>query len=349
MMKTTTTWILVAAVLGFGLIGCGDKGTTTEGTAGTAGSTPAAGSGSKGGELTIDGSSTVYPLSQAIGEELRKTNSDLKLTVSESGTGGGFKKFIAKEIDIAGASRPIDEKELEGAKTAGVEFIELPIAYDGLTVVVNKENTWAKSLTVTELKAIWSPDSKILNWKDVRAGFPDQALKLYGAGTASGTFDYFTEAICGKKGAIRKDYQGSEDDNVTVQGVTGDKGAMGFFGYTYFLENKETLNAVEIDNGAGPVAPNEETIIAGKYAPLARPLFIYVNKASAERKEIQDYVKFFLSEQGVAILKEEKYVALPAKAYELANKRFEDRKTGSVFGGKSAVGEKIEDLLAKEG
>jgi len=237
------------------------------------GGTPA----STSGEIKIDGSSTVLPISEAVAEEFKKENAALNVSVGKSGTGGGFKKFIAKEIDIADASRPIEQKEFDAATAAGFQFIELPVAYDGLSIVVNPKNTWAADLTVEELKKIWAGGSRISNWKDVRAGFPDKPLKLYGPGTDSGTFDYFTEAICGKKGDSRADYTASEDDNTLVTGVAGDEGALGYFGFVYAEDDKDTIKLLAVANtGRSLVLPSPPTISSSEYAPLSRPLYLYV-------------------------------------------------------------------------
>ncbi len=311
-----------------------------------AATTPAAAT-TASGEVKVDGSSTVLPISEAIAEEFKKENASLNVSVGKSGTGGGFKKFIAKEIDIADASRPIEQKEIDGAKAAGVEFIELPVAYDGLSVVVNPKNTWAAHLTTDELKKIWAGDSKLASWKDVRAGFPDKPLKLYGPGTDSGTFDYFTEAICGKKGNSRADYTASEDDNTLVTGVAGDEGALGYFGIAYFEENKDKLKLLGIDGGKGVIVPTPITIASGEYKPLSRPLFIYVNTSALNKPEVARFVSFYLK-NARDLVKAAGYVPLPDSAYALIEKRLEARKTGSVFAGKEAVGVKLEDLLAKE-
>jgi phosphate transport system substrate-binding protein len=297
--------------------------------------------------IMIDGSSTVYPITEAVAEEFQKENSNIRVSVGKSGTGGGFKKFNNKEIDIAGASRPVKKSEAdEGAKN-GVEFIELPVAYDGLTVVVHPSNTWAETLTVEELKKIWEPDSKINNWQQVRPGFPNKPLKLYGAGTDSGTFDYFTDAIVGKEGASRADYTASEDDNTLVQGVAGDEGALGYFGYAYYEENKDKLKLVGIDGGKGGVKPSPETINNGTYEPLSRPLFIYVRKDTAGKPEVQKFIKYYLTD-GRELVKSVGYIPLPDRAYELAIERFDKQKAGSMFAGGSQIGIKIEDLLSKE-
>lgn len=299
------------------------------------------------GEIKIDGSSTVYPISQAVAEEFMKLHPGVNVTVGTSGTGGGFKKFVAGEIDICDASRTIEAEEIEKAAAAGIEFIELPVAFDGLSVVVNPENTWADSLTVDELKKIWEPGSKVNNWKDVRAGFPNVPLKLFGAGTDSGTFEYFTEAIVKKKKEARADAQVSEDDNVLVQGVAGEKGGLGYFGFAYYIENKNKVKALKIDNGAGPVEPTETTINDGTYAPLSRPLFIYVTKKAMERPEVKEFVKFYLGKQGRELAHSVGYVPLPDKAYELAQQHADAMRTGTRFKG-SMVGIKIEDVLAAE-
>jgi phosphate transport system substrate-binding protein len=329
------------------LMGC-PSSTTPPADPATAPTSTEAPKPAEGGEIKVDGSSTVLPISEAVAEEFKKANSNLNVSVGKSGTGGGFKKFIAKEIDIADASRPIEQKELDAAKAAGVEFIELPIAYDGLSVVVNPKNTWAADLTVDELKKIWAGSSKIASWKDVRAGFPDTPLKLYGPGTDSGTFDYFTEAICGKKGDSRADYTASEDDNTLVTGVAGDEGALGYFGLAYVEENKDKLKLLGVNPGTGAVLPSAETIVSGAYQPLSRPLFIYVSKAAADKPEVKSFVEFYLK-NAKDLVKAAGYVPLPDNVYALAEKRFAAGKTGSIFGGKEAVGVKIEDLLAKEG
>ncbi|MBA3726084.1 MAG: PstS family phosphate ABC transporter substrate-binding protein, partial [Armatimonadetes bacterium] len=289
----------------------------------------------------------VFPITEAVAEEFQKLNPSVKVTVGISGTGGGFKKFAIGETDIQNASRPIKDSEAEAAAAGGIEFVEIPVAFDGLSIVVNPQNTWASSLTVAELKKIWEPGSKINNWSQVRPGFPNKPIKLYGAGTDSGTFDYFTEAICGKEGASRPDYQASEDDNTLVTGVAGDPSALGYFGFAYYSENKDKLKLVGIDNGNGPVLPNEATINDGTYAPLARPLFLYVAMKSAERPEVKAFVEFYLSATGRQLVAEVGYVPLPDAAYELALKRFHEGKTGSLFSGGSQIGVKIEDLLKR--
>ncbi len=296
--------------------------------------------------IKIDGSSTVYPITEAVAEEFQ-TAQKVKVTVGESGTGGGFKKFCRGETDISNASRPITQKEIDACKEAGIQFIELPVAFDALTVVVNSKNDWVKSLTVEELKKIWGPGSTVKNWKQVNPAFPDKKIGLYGPGTASGTFDYFSEAINGKSKAHRTDYTPSEDDNVLVQGVTGDNGGIAYFGLAYYEENKDKLKAVPIAVKAGSpaVLPSAKTVEDGTYQPLARPIFIYVNAtAAAFKPEVKDFVNFYL-EQAPALVKEVKYVPLPAEDYAAVKTHFKAMKPGTGFGGKNEVGIKVKDLI----
>lgn len=298
--------------------------------------------------IKIDGSSTVYPITEAVAEEFQKSTK-IKVTVGESGTGGGFKKFCRGEIDIADASRPILQKEMDACKEAGIQYIELPIAYDGLTVVVNGKNDWVKSLSVDELKKIWNSGSSIKNWKQVNPAYPDKAMGLYGPGTASGTFDYFTEAINGKKGAHRTDYTPSEDDNVLVQGVSGNTGGIAYFGYAYYEENKDKLRAIPISvkAGAPAVLPSPETVKNGTYQPLSRPLFIYVNAtAAAFKPEVKAFVNFYL-EQAPTLVKEVKYVPLPTEDYTAVKAHYKSMKPGTGFNGTPEVGIKITDLLSR--
>ncbi|MFN3337183.1 MAG: PstS family phosphate ABC transporter substrate-binding protein, partial [Thermomicrobium sp.] len=284
------------------------------------------------GTITIDGSSTVFPISEAVAEEFQKKYPDVKVTVGISGTGGGFKKFCNKETDISNASRPIKDSEVEACQKSGREYIELPVAFDGLAVVVNPQNDWVDYLTVEELNLIWKPESQgvITRWNQVRPNWPDAPLNLYGAGTDSGTFDYFTEAINGKSGASRGDYTASEDDNVLVQGVAGDKNALGYFGLAYAEENKGRVKLVPIVNPktGQPIEPNLETVNTGQYQPLSRPLFIYVAREQADRPEMEAFIEFYL-DNAAELSKEVGYIPLPDEAYELAKKRFRERKTGS--------------------
>jgi len=302
--------------------------------------------------IKIDGSSTVYPITEAVAEEFQKLKKkEVKVTVGISGTGGGFKKFCRGETDISDASRPILKKEMDVCKEHGIEYIELPVAYDGLAVMVNPKNTWVKSMTVEDLKKIWEPaaQGKITKWNHVRPEWPDAPLKLYGPGVDSGTFDYFTEAIVGKAKSSRGDFTASEDDNVLVQGIAGDKNALGFFGLAYYEENKNKLKLVPIVNPktGKEVLPSEQTVMDGTYQPLSRPIFIYVSKKAAEKPEIKEFVEYYLK-NAAKLVKQVKYVPLPQKAYKLAEERFAKRKIGTMFGGEAEVGVKIEDLLKLE-
>lgn len=304
------------------------------------------------GLIKVDGSSTVYPITEAVAEEFQKSvGGKTKVTVGISGTGGGFKKFCRGETDISNASRPILKEEMEACKSAGVEYIELPVAFDALTVIVNPKNNWVNELTVAELKKMYEPASQgvVNNWNQIRAGFPDAPLKLAGAGADSGTFDYFTEAVVGKAKSSRGDYQATEDDNVTIQFVARDPHAIGYLGLAYYIENKDKVKAVSIkvDDKAPAIAPSLETVNKGTYQPLSRPIFIYVNKKSAENPEIAAFVEYYLK-HGAKMSKEVGYVDLPAKAYEMALENFKKRKIGTAFGGEAEVGVSVEDLLARE-
>ena len=298
--------------------------------------------------IKIDGSSTVYPITEAMAEEFQKSQK-VKVTVGESGTGGGFKKFCRGETDISDASRPITQKEMDMCKEAGIQYIELPIAYDALTVVVNSKNDWVKSLSVEELNMIWKPGSSVKNWKQVNAAYPDKAMGLYGPGTASGTFDYFTEAVNGKSKSSRTDYTPSEDDNVLVQGVSGNVGGLAYFGYAYYEENKDKLRAIPISakSGSPAVMPSPEAVKDGTYQPLSRPLFIYVNAtAAAFRPEVKAFVNFYL-ENAPKLVAEVKYVPLPSTDYVAVKEHFKALKPGTGFGGKNEVGIKIKDLISR--
>jgi phosphate transport system substrate-binding protein len=328
--------LALAAVFGSS---CGDSG-------GNAASGDAAG-GSLKGEIRIDGSSTVQPVSSAVAETFREVQPGINVTVAESGTSGGFKKWLKGEIDISNASRVIDEVEDAKAREIGMEYVELPIAFDGLTVVVNPKNDWATSLTVDELRRIWEPNSKVKRWSDVRPGFPNRTIKLFGAGPESGTFDYFTETIVGEKRASRKDYTPSEDDNVLVVGVAGEADSLGYFGYSYFENNRDKLAAVAIDAGSGPVSPSPETITDGTYQPLSRPLFLYVSAKALERPEIMAFLEFYL-DQAKTLVKQVGYVPLPDEVYALVKERLRAKVTGSAFLGKKTTGVKLADLLAAE-
>lgn len=329
--------VVSAAIVGFAA--CGKSGSSS-----------ATGDSSLSGTIRIDGSSTVLPISEAVAEEFAKQYPKVLPTVGRSGTGGGFKKFANGEVDITGASRPIRPDEDALCKQNGIEYIEIPVAYDAMAVVVNPQNTWCDSLTVAELKKIWEPaaQGKIMNWSQVRPGFPNERLILFGAGTDSGTFDYFTAAIVGKEKASRGDYTGSEDDDILVQGVARTKGALGYFGLAYYENNTDKLKLVAIDNGNGPVLPSRESVINGTYQPLARPLFIYVNVKALERPEVAEFVKFSI-ENSSKLADEVGYIGLPENVIALIKERFERLITGSAFGAEgSKVGVKLEDLYKIE-
>ena len=322
---------------------------------GNAADTSRSGGDGQAGTIKIDGSSTVYPISEAVAEEFQKAHSNVRPTVGVSGTGGGFQKFCRGETDISNASRPIKPVEIETCQKTGIEFVELPVAYDGLAVVVHPNNSWAASMTVDELKKLWAPEAqgKIMRWNQVRSSWPDREIHLYGAGVDSGTYDYFTEAIVGKEGASRGDFTSSEDDNVLVQGIANDELALGFMGIAYVEQNKGRLKLVPIDdgkadNGAGPVVASVETVRNGTYQPLSRPLFIYVSRKAAERPEVRAFVDSYFT-TGKELVVEVGYVPLTDPIYELAKKHFAEMKTGTAFGqGGSQVGVTLEDLLARE-
>ncbi len=305
------------------------------------------------GLVKIDGSSTVFPITEAVAEDFQKAvKGAVRVTVGISGTGGGFKKFCRGDIDISNASRPILKKEMDACKETGIQYIELPVAYDALTVVVNLKNDWLKSITVEELKKMWAPEAQgtVMKWSQVNPAWPDEQLKLYGPGADSGTFDYFTEAIVGKSKSSRGDFTASEDDNVLVQGVSRDKGALGYFGYAYYAENMKKLRAVPIVEKAGKPAvfPSMETVKDGTYQPLARPIFIYVNAKSLDKPEVRDFVEFYLK-NAQRLTQEVKYVPLPDKAYKLALDNVKKKKLGTGFGGVAEVGVSVEELLQREG
>lgn len=345
---------VVASVGAFGCDNSGDSATgTVDRTALTNGQSDGGKTEAVSGSVSIDGSSTVFPVTEAVAEEFQiATNRNVRVTVGVAGTGGGFKRFTRGETDVSNASRPILAEEMEAARTNNVEYIELPVCFDALTVVVHPTNDWVDHMTVEELKKIWEPDAqgKITRWNQVRPEWPDEELALFGPGADSGTFDYFTEAVCGKAKSSRGDFTASEDDNVLVQGVAGNKYALGYFGYAYYPPNDDKLKAVAIDwekDEEGPVLPSEETVLKGTYNPLSRPLFIYVSKKSAERPEVQKFVEFYLTNVP-ELAKEVKYVPLPAQAYEMGLERFNKRQTGSGFGGKPEVGLPIDELLKRE-
>lgn len=273
------------------------------------------------GRVRVDGSSTVFPISEAIAEEFGKVYPRVRVMVAASGTGGGFRKFSLGETDINNASRNILPPESEAARSRGVDYVSLPVAYDGITIVVNKENTWVDHLTVAELKKIWGPNSQVQKWSDIRPEWPNEKILLYGPGTDSGTFDYFTEAINGKSHVSRSDFTKSEDDNVLVQGVAGDRYSLGYFGYAYYHENAGKLRAIPIDNGKGPVFPSDKTINSGQYAPLSRPVYIYVSKKSAKDPAVRAFVDFYILKAS-GLVKDVGYIALPDETYLETQTRF---------------------------
>ena len=304
------------------------------------------------GTVEVDGSSTVYPITEAVAEEFQKVGGGTRVTAGISGTGGGFKRFCRGETDISDASRPILKDEMILCAQNGVKYVELPIGMDAITLVVGKASNWVDYLTVAELKKMWEPaaQGKVKSWKQIRDTFPDVPLSLAGPGADSGTFDYFTEAVVGKAKSSRGDYQASEDDNVIVQFVSKNKGALGYFGLAYYEENKDKLNAVPVKatDTAPAVLPSVATVNDGTYQPLARPLFIYVNAKSIKRPEVKQFVDYYL-EHAAELTKEVGYIDLPAAEYEQAKQNFNAVKVGTGFGGVPEVGVRIADLLKREG
>ncbi len=305
--------------------------------------------------IKVDGSSTVFPVTEAVAEEFQNSKKGaIRVTVGISGTGGGFKKFCRGETDVQDASRPITKEEMEVCSKAGIKYFELPIAYDAMVVVVNPKNTWVKDLTVDDLKKMWEPaaQGKVMKWNQVRAEWPDSPLNLFGAGSDSGTFDYFTEAINGKAKASRGDYTGSEDDNTLVLGVSNDKNALAYLPYSYYAANMKKMKAVGIIGGEKApsktaVLPSKATVENGTYFPLSRPLFIYVSATAAEKPEVMEFTKFYI-DNAAKLASQVKYVSLPAKAYKMGLDNLTKKKMGTVFGGENEVGLKIEDLLKRE-
>ena len=325
------TFQIVAFAAAVAAAACGRGGDASGGAASTV--------------IRVDGSSTVYPVTEAVAEEFQRADPGTRVTVGISGTGGGFQKFCRGEIDIADASRPIKPAEADACRQGGVEYIELPVAYDGIAVVVHPKNTWATSMTVAELKKLWEPaaQGKVTRWSHIRAGWPDEEIHLFGAGVDSGTFDYFTEAIVGKAQQSRGDYTSSEDDNVIVQGVSGDEHALGYFGFAYYEENNDKLKLVAIDdqvdtNGKGAVLPSPETVKDGTYAPLSRPIFIYPAAKSLPRPEVKGFVDFYLN-KGVPLVREVGYIPLTDREYELVRARLTSGRTGSMYEGSSSHSE----------
>lgn len=311
----------------------------------------------QGDTVRVDGSSTVFPITEAVSEEFQTAKrASVRVMVGISGSGGGFKKFCRGEIDVQNASRPIQKSEkpgepgeMEKCKAAGVKFFEIPVAFDATVIIVNKDNTFLNEITVDQLKKIWEPSAqgKVMKWKDVNPAWPDQPLKLYGAGADSGTFDYFTEAVVGKAKSSRGDYTASEDDNVLVKGVSTDKNALGYLPYSYYEANKQSLKVVPVINKGKAIFPTRETIENGTYAPLSRPLFLYISEKSYGRPAVKEFVEFYIA-NAPTLVTEAKYVPLPAEAYQLALSHVKEGKLGTAFNGHSQVGTTIKDLMKKE-
>jgi phosphate transport system substrate-binding protein len=303
--------------------------------------------------IKIDGSSTVFPITEAVAEEFQKDQKGkVRVTVGISGTGGGFKKFCRGETDVQDASRPISTTEMADCKTAGIKYFELPVAYDAMVIAVNPQNTWVSEITVEELKKMWEPEAqgKVTKWNQVNSKWPDAPLKLFGAGSDSGTFDYFTEAVVGKAKSSRGDYTASEDDNTLVQGISTDKNAIGYVPLSYYEENKTKLKALAVVNPKTKKAemPSEASVNQGKYIPFSRPLFIYVSETSYKKTEVMNFTKFYLS-QSPKLVASAKMISLPSKAYEMGLNILNKSKVGTIFSGHSEVGMKIEEMLKKEG
>lgn len=304
------------------------------------------------GKIQIDGSSSLFPVTEVVGEDFQgATGNNVNVPIAHAGTGGGFKRFVRGEIDICNASRPITTKEREGCAEAGIEFIELPVCFDALTIAVHPSNS-LKSITVEQLKAMWSPESegKVLKWSEVSPDWPDQPLRLFGAGSDSGTFDYFTEAVVGKARSSRTDYTASEDDNALVQGIQGDKGALGYIPFAYYTENTTKIKALAVDwekDDEGAIEPSLENVLAAKYNPLSRPLFLYINRKSADRPEVRAFIEFYLV-KATELVQEVKYMPLTTADYQLVLARFRANQTGSAFDGKPEVGVSLAEILKRE-
>ncbi len=305
--------------------------------------------------VAVDGSSTVFPIAEAVAEEYQRLDPSARVTVGVSGTGGGFEKFCAGETDISGASRPIRSVEIAACAAAGIAFVELPIAYDGIAVVVHAENDWVETLTPDDLKRMWEPAAQgtVTRWSQIRPEWPDRELRLFGPGIDSGTFDYFTQTIVGESGASRGDFTSSEDDNVLVQGVSQDELALGFFGYAHFEENRDRLGLLAIDdgddtNGAGAIRPSPDTVREGTYQPLSRPVYLYVNPGALNRPEVAGFVRYFLAE-GAELVREVGYASLTDREYALVRRRVEDRVVGTMYGGRGGGDESasLETLLSR--
>ena len=352
--------LLLAGMLALAVVGCGGDAATPSGT-GTDSQDPAAPSGQQSqpatapervsmleGDISIDGSSTVFPITEAMAEEFGiATGGNVKITVGVSGTGGGFSKFCAGETVISDASRPIKQSEVDLCAEGGVEFIELPVAIDGLSVMVNPANDFIECMTVDELHTIWAPEAEetITKWNQVRPEWPEENIGLYAPGVDSGTFDYFTETVNGESQASRADFLPSEDDNVLVTGISGDKGALGYFGFAYYAENADRLKLVPINGGAGCVLPTEETINNGTYAPLSRPLFIYVASDALNQPQVKAFVEYFLDKANRGLVSETGYIPFPDTIYDLVLAKFQNGTTGPAFGGDARISGTVQEVL----
>ncbi|MBS1723619.1 MAG: PstS family phosphate ABC transporter substrate-binding protein [Armatimonadetes bacterium] len=350
MVKANFWTVAVAAALV--LTGCATTDNAASGTTGTSASTSGAGPSPEPnkkltGSLTIDGSSTVYPIATALVEEFGEAQPDVRITANQSGTGAGMQKFGRKEIDIADASRPIKDKEIEDCQKAGVDFVELPVAFDGLSIVVNPKNTWLNSITIAELNKIWAKDSTVKSWKDVNPAWPDKPIKLYGPTTVHGTYEFFNEAVNKDKANSRQDYQQCADYNVLVAGVGKDEGSLGYVGFAYYEQNKTSLKLVPVDGGKGPVSPSEDTIRSGEYTPLSRPLLMYVSKTALDRPEVMAFMEHALDKSSNAV-KSQGYITLPDEILTMALDRLKAKTVGSVFKN-FKPGMKMDEVLKMEG
>lgn len=301
------------------------------------------------GLIAIDGSSTVFPITEAVAEEFQKANKQTRVTVGISGTGGGFKKFCRNETSIQNASRPISASEMQACKQNNVKYLELPVAFDALTIVVNKQNTWAQCIKIEELRTIWEPSAqdRLANWNQVRPDWPIRKITLYGAGSDSGTFDYFTEAVMGKAKSSRSDYMASEDDNVLVQGISKDANALGYLPLSYVIAHQKHLTSVSVWNGQKCVEPTSANVVNGSYIPFGRPLFIYVNVQHLQQAHVQKFVDYFISDQGQKLILEVKYVPLPSFAYDQVRNRIKLKQSGTAFDGHSQMGMDVQTILNK--
>ncbi len=349
-LSSTTTrvgrylFLVSAGLVLFGVLACGGgqpqtPPTSDEGDDGLS---------SLQGDIVIDGSSTVFPITEAVAEEFGNlTSGKVRITVGLSGTGGGFKKFCNGETDISNASRPIKASEVQLCAEAGIDFVEVPVAIDGLTVMVNPDNDFVTCITVEDLQKIWSAEAEgnISRWNQVRPEWPDETIHLFGPGVDSGTFDYFTETINGEAQSSRGDFTASEDDNVLVQGIYGTQNSLGYFGYSYFTENKDKLKSLAIDGGSGCVAPNDATINEGTYVPLSRPLFIYVSTVALQQLQVKEFIRYYVGAEGQALAAEVGYVPFQDKVYQLVSQRIEAQTAGTIFGGENPSKGSVEQVL----